>query len=117
MRGVGGVHIRHEGGLRMAKEELRSLRSTLETLKKEGWVLETDREVDPKLEVAAIQKRLDGGPPMIFNNVKGYPNARIVTNVLGSDKIVAKMFGYGDRKSLKFKIHDSILQPIPPKIV
>ncbi|MBI1909010.1 MAG: UbiD family decarboxylase [Deltaproteobacteria bacterium] len=55
----------------MAKEELRSLRSTLETLKKESLVLETDREVDPKLEVAAIQKRLDGGPPMIFNKVKG----------------------------------------------
>ena len=67
----------------MAKEELRSLRSTLEALKKEGLVLETDREVDPKLELAAIQKRLDGGPPMIFNKVKGYPNARLATNLMG----------------------------------
>src|SRR3990167_10377856 len=101
----------------MAKEELRSLRSTLEALKKEGLVLETDREVDPKLELAAIQKRLDGGPPMIFNKVKGYPNARLATNVMGSDKVIAKMFGLKDRKALKFRIHESILQPTPPKIV
>lgn len=101
----------------MAREEVRSLRSTLEWLKKEGLVLETDREVDPKLEMAAIQKRLDGGPPIVFNKVKGYSNARLATNVLGSDKIVAKMFGCEDRKSLKFKIHKSLLQPIPPKIV
>jgi 4-hydroxy-3-polyprenylbenzoate decarboxylase len=101
----------------MGKDEARSLRSMLEWLKKEGSVLESDKEVDPKLEVAAIQKRLDGGPPIIFNKVKGYSNARIATNVMGSDRVIARMFGYSDRKSLKFKIHESILQPLPPKIV
>jgi len=101
----------------MPAEELKSLRSTLEALKKDGLVLETDREVNPKLEMTAIQKLLDGSPPIIFNKVKGYANARLATNVMGSDKIIAKMFGAKDRKELKFKIHDSILQPIPPKIV
>lgn len=101
----------------MEKGEMRSLRATLEWLKKEGLLLETDREVDPKLEVAAIQKRLDGGPAMLFNKVKGYPNARIAANVLGSDKVLARIFNYDNRKSFKFKIHESILQPIPPKIV
>ena len=101
----------------MPAEELKSLRSTLEALKKEGLVLETDREVNPKLEMTAIQKLLDGSPPIIFNKVKGYANARLATNVMGSDKIIARMFGAKDRKELKFKIHDSILQPIPPKIV
>jgi len=101
----------------MPAEELKSLRSTLEALKKDGLVLETDREVNPKLEMTAIQKLLDGSPPIIFNKVKGYANARLATNVMGSDKIIARMFGAKDRKELKFKIHDSILQPIPPKIV
>jgi len=101
----------------MAAEELRCLRSTLEALKKEGLVLETDREVNPKLEMTAIQKLLDGSPPIIFNKVKGYANARLATNVMGSDKIIARMFGAKDRKELKFKIHESILQPLPPKIV
>ena len=101
----------------MPAEELKSLRSTLEALKKDGLVLETDREVNPKLEMTAIQKLLDGSPPIIFNKVKGYANARLATNVMGSDKIIARMFGAKDRKELKFKIHESILQPLPPKIV
>lgn len=101
----------------MAAEAVRSLRAMLEALKKEGLVLETDREINPKLEMTAIQKLLDGGPPIVFNKVKGYPNARLATNVMGSDKIIARMFGAKDRKELKFKIHESILQPLPPKIV
>ncbi len=101
----------------MAAEAARSLRAMLEALKKEGLVLETDREINPKLEIAAIQKLLDGSPPIVFNKVKGYPNARLATNVMGSDKIIARMFGAKDRKELKFKIHESILQPLPPKIV
>jgi UbiD family decarboxylase len=101
----------------MDKEARKSLRGMLEALKKEGLILETDKVVDPNQEMTGLQKQLDGGPPMVFNNVKGYPNARLATNVMGSDKIIAKMFGCKDRKELKFKIHDSILQPLPPKIV
>ena len=101
----------------MANEHLRSLRSTLEWLKKEDLLLETDREIDPKCEMTSIQKRLDGGPPMVFNKVKGYENARLATNVFGSDKIAAKMFGCKDRKELKFKIHEGILNPTEPRIV
>ena len=101
----------------MAAEAARSLRAVLEALKKDGLVLETDREINPKCEMTAIQKLLDGGPPIVFNKVKGYPNARLATNVMASDKIIARMFGAKDRKELKFKIHESILQPLPPKIV
>jgi len=101
----------------MDKEARKSLRGMLEALKKEGLTLETDKEVDPNQEMTGLQKQLDGGPPMVFNNVKGYPNARLATNVMGSDKIIAKMFGCKDRKELKFKIHESILQPLAPKIV
>jgi len=101
----------------MANEHLRSLRSTLEWLKKENLLLESDHEINPKCEMTAIQKRLDGGPPMVFNKVKGYDNARLATNVFGSDKIVAKMFGCKDRKELKFKIHEGILNPTDPRIV
>jgi UbiD family decarboxylase len=81
--------------------------------------LPTLEQVMPAIyqELFSIQKRLDGGPPMIFNKVKGYSNARLATNVMGSDRIIAKMFGCNDRKSLKFKIHESILHPIPPKVV
>ena len=101
----------------MVREQIRSLGLALEWLKREGLVLESDREANPKLEVAAIQERLDGGPPILFNKVKGYSNARIATNVMGSDRVAAKMFGCKDRKSLRCKIRESIMQPIAPKVV
>lgn len=101
----------------MANEKVRSLRSALDWLRKENLLLEPKREVDPKLEVAAIQKRMDGGLPILFDKVKGYPNGRIATNVLASDKIIAKLFDCKDRKEVKFKIHSGIIEPIHPRIV
>jgi UbiD family decarboxylase len=101
----------------MPKEEVRSLRAALDWLKKEGLVLETNKEVNPKLEMTAIQKLLDGSPPILFNKVKGYSNARLATNVMGSDRVMAKMFDCTDRKSLKFRLHNAILNPIAPRIV
>ena len=58
------------------KNDIRSLRSTLECLDAAGELIATDVEVDPHLEVAAIQKHFDGGAALLFNKVKGYPNAR-----------------------------------------
>ena len=42
-------------------EETRDLRGAIEWLKKEGDLIETDREVNPDLEITGIQKQLDGG--------------------------------------------------------
>ncbi|MBW1999323.1 MAG: UbiD family decarboxylase, partial [Deltaproteobacteria bacterium] len=63
------------------KESLKDLRSTLNWLKSEDLLLETDVEVDGDLEVTGIQKHLDGSIPVLFNNVKGYPHLRAVTNL------------------------------------
>jgi hypothetical protein len=61
------------------KKDIGSLRSTLEYLEAVGELVSTDVEVDAHLEVAAIQKHFDGGAALLFNRVKGYPNARICT--------------------------------------
>ena len=50
------------------------LRSTLEWLRQQGDLIETDKEVDPDLEVTGLQKHLDGGCPVLFNKVKGKPH-------------------------------------------
>ena len=63
------------------KKDISSLRSTLEYLEAAGELVATDVEVDPHLEVAAIQKHFDGGAALLFNKVKGYPNARICNNI------------------------------------
>ena len=57
------------------------LRGTLEWLRAEGDLLETDKPIDPDLELTALQKHLDGGCPMLFENVVGKPNHRLVTKV------------------------------------
>ena len=54
-----------------------SLRDTLERLKAEGDLIETDKPVNPDLELTGLQKHLDGGCPMLFNKVKGKPNHRL----------------------------------------
>src|SRR6266852_8954748 len=77
-----------------ATERPRDLRETLERLKSEGDLIETDKPVDPDLEITGLQKHLDGGCPVLFNNVKGKPNHRVVTNLFGDINVINKMFGW-----------------------
>ena len=44
----------------MSKPDITSLRSTIEWLRKEGLLIETDKEVSPDLEITALQKHFDG---------------------------------------------------------
>ena len=50
------------------------LRTTLDWLRAEGDLIETDKAVDPDLEVTGLQKHMDGGCPILFRNVKGKPD-------------------------------------------
>src|SRR5262249_44544534 len=72
------------------------LRTALEWLRAQGDLIETDKPVDPDLEVTGLQKHMDGGCPILFNNVKGKPNHRLVTNLFGDMKVINKMFGWKD---------------------
>ena len=82
----------------LIKKDFFSLRSTLEWLRDEKLLIETDKEVDPDLEITGIQKHMDGGPPILFNNVKGKPHVRAVTNLFSSMQIIDKMFGFENPK-------------------
>lgn len=52
-------------------KDIGSLRSTLEYLEATGELVTTDVQVEPHLEVAAIQEHVDGGATLLFNKVKG----------------------------------------------
>src|SRR5438132_6027972 len=54
--------------------ELISLPATVDWLRDQGLLLETDVEVNPDLELTGIQKGLDGSYPIVFNTVRGYPH-------------------------------------------
>src|ERR1035437_10742223 len=73
---------------------LRDLRSTLAWLRARGDLVETDKEVNPDLEISGMQKLMDGGCPVIFNNVKGKPNHQVITNLFGDMNVINKMFGW-----------------------
>jgi 4-hydroxy-3-polyprenylbenzoate decarboxylase len=101
----------------MAKKDISSLRSTLDYLRDIGELVATDSEVDPHLEVAAIQKHFDGGAPLLFEKVKGYPNARIANNVFATAERISRIFDVDDPKKFKFKAVEAIRSPIPPREV
>lgn len=100
-----------------SEKDIRNLRTTIDYFKRTGELVETEVEVDPHLEVAAIQKHLDGGAPLVFNTVKGYPNARIANNFYATAERVARLFGVEDPRKFKFKAVEAIREPLKPILV
>src|SRR3989441_10503077 len=96
------------------KKDISSLRSTLEYLEAAGELVSTDVEVDPHLEVAAIQKHFDGGAALLFNKVKGYPNARVCNNIFASAERIARLLDVDDPRKLKHKVVEALRDPLPP---
>src|SRR5438270_1226464 len=90
------------------------LRGTLEWLRTEGDLIETDKPVDPDLEITGLQKHLDGGCPALFNNVKGKPNHRVVTNLFGDMNVINKMFGWKDDVERTRKLAHALSHPLAP---
>jgi UbiD family decarboxylase len=72
----------------------RDLRELLALLRKERELVEVDVEVDPRLEIAEIHRRVveRGGPALLFRRPKG-SDLPLVTNLFGSEKRVALAFG------------------------
>src|SRR5437773_7732815 len=99
------------------KDDIRSLPATVEWLRREGLLLETDVEVDGDLELTGVQKHFDGSYPVLFNNVKGYPHARAITNLFANMDIVNRYFGWNDRRERTKKLAHALTHPIPAQNV
>lgn len=67
------------------------LREFLDDLGSE--LLRVKQEFDPKFEIAALLKEIggEGSPAVLFEKVKGYPDARVTGNLLGSRRRVARV--------------------------
>jgi len=92
----------------------RDLRSTLNWLRSEGDLIETDREVNPDLEIIALQKHLDGGCPVLFNNVKGKPDHGVVTNLFSDMNVINKIFGWQDDRDRTVRLAHALSRPLRP---
>ena len=100
--------------VRPSAEAVADLRNTLEWLRAEGQLIETDKEVDPNLQITGLQKHLDGGCPILFNNVKGKPNHRVVTNLFGDIDIINRMFGWKDDTERTRSLAHALTHPLKP---
>src|SRR6202140_2036039 len=88
------------------------LRTVLDWLREQGDLIETDKTVDPDLEVTGLQKHMDGGCPVLFNNVKGKPNHRVITNLFGDMNVINKMFGWKNDIERTRKIAQAFRKPL-----
>src|SRR5262249_45257643 len=95
----------------------RDLRGTLEWLKSQGDLIKTDKPVDPDLEITGLQKHLDGGCPVMFHNVKGKPNHRVITNLFGDMNVINRMFGWKSDAERVRKLAAALRKPLKPEIV
>ena len=98
----------------LTEKDISTLRSTLDWLRATGNLLETDVEVNPDLEITGIQKTLDGSVPILFNNVKGYPYGRVVTNLFARKSLINQMFGWADHRERTRKLAHALTHPLPP---
>jgi 4-hydroxy-3-polyprenylbenzoate decarboxylase len=94
--------------------DITSLRSTIDWLRANGDLIETEKEVDPDLEITGLQKHLDGGPPILFENVKGKPHARAITNLFSDINVVDRMFGFDGPSDRTRKIAAAFNKPVEP---
>ncbi|MDO9534904.1 MAG: UbiD family decarboxylase [Bacillota bacterium] len=72
------------------------LRSFLSELKKRGELLEVGEEVDTHFEITAVLKEVlgeQGGPAVLFGNVRDYPGRSVTGNLLASRKKMAMALG------------------------
>src|SRR5947209_228472 len=106
------VSITHE--LEATSEHMRSLRGMIEWLRASGRLLETDAVVDPDLEITGVQKHFDGSYPILFKNVKGYPNLECVTNLYAKMDIIEDLCGWKDPQERTRRLAQAITHPIPP---
>lgn len=100
----------------MAKDCAKSIRDAVAYLDTKNDVQHVEKEVDVIYEIAGIQKALDEGPVLCFDNIKGYPKFRNTANFFSRRDRLADIFD-ADVDNLKFKFVDAIKKQLPNKIV
>src|SRR5918993_1973229 len=97
----------------------RNLRSFLQLLEREKDLAFIDAEVDPYLELAEVHRRViaEGGPALLFRNVKGSPYP-VVTNLFGTARRIGLAFGRRPVEFVRRAVQgvQDLLPPSPGKL-
>jgi len=91
-----------------------------------GQCIETDKEVDPVGELSGVYRYVGAygttmrptkeGPMMVFNNVKGFDNARVAIGVLSSRERTAHLLGC-EPSRLGHALNEALKTPVEPILV
>ena len=111
----------------MNKVEINDLRSAIEYLKDiKGQLVKSDVEVNPHGELAGVYRYVGAGgtvkrptkigPAMIFNNIKGHKDAKVIIGLLSSRERVGILLGC-ESKKLGFLLNEAVKNPINPIII
>jgi len=95
-----------------------NLREFLQKLEEEGELHRVKAQVDPKHELGAICKALNGrsrSPALLFENVKG-STIPVVAQLLANDKRVAMALGFSEQNVFEETVRRAT-HPIAPKLV
>ncbi|WP_459479305.1 UbiD family decarboxylase domain-containing protein [Clostridium saccharoperbutylacetonicum] len=109
------------------KSKITDLRSALERLKEvPGQLIETSEEADPNAEISGVYRYIGAGgtvmrptrigPAMIFNNVKGHEDARVLIGLLASRERVGLMLDSKPER-LGFLLNEAVKHPIQPIVI
>jgi UbiD family decarboxylase len=100
----------------MDRAPVRSLRAFLDLLRERGDLHEVQAEVDPRLEVAEVHRRViaAGGPALLFRRPKGsaFP---VATNLFGTAERVALAFGDRPRRFVE-RVVEAAHTLLPPSL-
>jgi len=111
----------------MSKAKVTDLRSAIELLQSvPGQLIETDILVDPHAELSGVYRHVGAagtvmrptqiGPAMIFNNVKGHEDSRVLIGLLASRERVALMLGE-EKTRLGSLLNHAAKNPIEPVVI
>ena len=103
------------------------LRKVLAELQQhDGQYHETDVEVDPDAQLAGVYRYIGAGgtvvrptqegPAMMFNNVKGFNDTRVLIGLMASRKRVGLMFHH-DYQTLGQFLNEAVTKPVWPTMV
>ena len=91
------------------------LREWIKALDKPGELKHIQVEVDPILEMAEIADRVSklgppthtaGGPALLFENIKGYPGAKVLMNQFGSERRMRLALGVDSLNDVADRIRE-----------
>jgi 4-hydroxybenzoate decarboxylase subunit C len=96
-----------------------NLREHLERLRRSGDLAEVTAEVDPRLEIAEIHRRVVAadGPALLFQRVKG-ARLPVATNLFGSARRVEAAFGSSPRMLIEraAALPETLMPPSPARL-